>query len=58
MAGKLLIDAHHSDETRIAIIGEDGKLENFEAEYSDRKPIKGNIYLAKVVRIEPSIQAA
>lgn len=58
MPGKLLIDAHYSDETRIAIIGEDGKLENFEAEYSNRKPIKGNIYLAKIVRIEPSIQAA
>lgn len=58
MAGKLLIDAHYSDETRIAIIGENGKLENFEAEYSDKKPIKGNIYLAKVVRIEPAIQAA
>ena len=58
MAGKLLIDAHYNDETRIAIVGEDGKLENFEAEYSGKKPIKGNIYLAKIVRIEPSIQAA
>ena len=58
MAGKLLIDAHYSDETRIAIIGGDGKLENFEAEYADKKPIKGNIYLAKIVRVEPSIQAA
>lgn len=58
MAGKLLIDAHYNDETRIAIIGEDGKLENFEAEYSGKKPIKGNIYLAKIIRIEPSIQAA
>lgn len=58
MAGKLLIDAHYNDETRIAIINDDGKLENFEAEYADKKPIKGNIYLAKIVRIEPSIQAA
>ena len=58
MAGKLLIDAHYSDETRVAIIDEDGKLDNFEAEYPARKPIKGNIYLAKVVRIEPAIQAA
>ena len=58
MAGKLLIDAHYNDETRIAIVGDDGKLENFEAEYSGKKPIKGNIYLAKIVRIEPSIQAA
>ncbi|MDR2667203.1 MAG: ribonuclease E/G, partial [Holosporales bacterium] len=58
MAGKLLIDARYGDETRIAIIGEDGKLSNFEVEQCDRKPIKGNIYLAKIVRIEPSIQAA
>lgn len=58
MAGKLLIDAHYRDETRIAIIGDDGTLENFEAEYSGKKPIKGNIYLAKIVRIEPSVQAA
>ena len=58
MAGKLLIDAHYNDETRIAVIGEDGKLEDFEAEYSGKKNIRGNIYLAKIVRIEPSIQAA
>lgn len=58
MSGKLLIDAHYTEETRIAIIGENGKLENFEAEYVDKKPIKGNIYLAKIVRIEPAIQAA
>ena len=58
MSGKLLIDAHYNDETRIAIIGEDGRLENFEAEYSRKRPIKGNIYLAKIIRIEPSIQAA
>jgi ribonuclease E len=58
MAGKLLIDAHYSDETRIAIVGEDGKLSNFEVEQCDRKPIKGNIYLAKIVRVEPAIQAA
>ena len=58
MAGKLLIDAHYTDETRIAVIGEDGRLENFEAEYSKKRPIKGNIYLAKIIRIEPSLQAA
>lgn len=58
MAGRLLIDAHYNDETRIAIVGEDGKLENFEVEYSGKKPIKGNIYLAKIIKIEPSIQAA
>lgn len=58
MSGTLLIDAHYNEETRVAIIGEDGKLNNFEAEYSNKKPIKGNIYLAKIVRIEPAIQAA
>ncbi|MDR1233788.1 MAG: Rne/Rng family ribonuclease [Holosporales bacterium] len=58
MAGRLFIDAHYSDETRIAILDENGNLENFEVEHSKRKQIKGNIYLARVVRIEPSIQAA
>jgi ribonuclease E len=58
MSGRLLIDARYEDETRIAILDENGKLENFEVEHSDRRPIKGNIYLAKIVRIEPSIQAA
>ena len=58
MSGKLLIDAHYTEETRVAIIGENGKLENFEAEYVNKKPIKGNIYLAKIIRIEPAIQAA
>ncbi|MDR2458675.1 MAG: S1 RNA-binding domain-containing protein [Holosporales bacterium] len=58
MSGKLLIDASCADETRIAVVGADGRLEIFETEYSSNRPIKGNIYLAKVVRIEPSIQAA
>lgn len=58
MADKLLIDAHYSGETRIAIISEDGVVNNFETEYSDRKLVKGNIYLATVSRIEPSLQAA
>ncbi|MDR1609355.1 MAG: ribonuclease E/G [Holosporales bacterium] len=58
MSGKLLIDASCADETRIAVVGTDGRLEVFETECSSNKPIKGNIYLAKVVRIEPSIQAA
>ncbi|MDR1365309.1 MAG: ribonuclease E/G [Holosporales bacterium] len=58
MSGKLLIDASCADETRIAVIGADGKLEIFETEHSLSKPLKGNIYLAKIVRIEPSIQAA
>ena len=58
MAEKLLIDAHYNEETRIAIIDEDGKLTNFETESFDKKQIKGNVYIAKVARIEPSLQAA
>lgn len=58
MADKLLIDSHYSGETRIAIISDDGIVNNFETEYFDRKLIKGNIYLATVSRIEPSLQAA
>ncbi|MDR0744610.1 MAG: ribonuclease E/G [Holosporales bacterium] len=58
MASRLLIDAHYADETRIAMIDDQGKLENFESEHGEKKAIKGNIYLAKIVRIEPSIQAA
>ena len=58
MASKLLIDAHYEEETRVAIIDGNGKLEAFESEHFGKKPIKGNIYLARVVRIEPSIQAA
>ncbi|MDR2075054.1 MAG: Rne/Rng family ribonuclease [Holosporales bacterium] len=58
MGSKLLIDAHYPGETRIAVLAEDGSVNNFETEYADRKLIKGNIYLAKVVRVESSIQAA
>lgn len=58
MADKLLIDAHYNEETRIAIIDDEGKLNNFETEYSDKKLIKGNIYLARIDRVESSLQAA
>jgi ribonuclease E len=58
MPGKLIIDARYKDETRMAIIDENNRLENFEIEHSCKRPIKGNIYLAKIIRIEPSIQAA
>jgi ribonuclease E len=58
MGSKLLIDAHYPGEIRIAILAEDGTVTNFETEYADRKLIKGNIYLAKVIRVESSIQAA
>ena len=57
MSKKLLIDARQSDETRVVLLNK-GKIENFDYETSHRKPIKGNIYLARVTRVEPSLQAA
>src|SRR5512134_3032375 len=57
MARRMLIDASHPEETRVVVV--DGtRLEEFDFEAASRKPLKGNIYLAKVVRIEPSLQAA
>jgi ribonuclease E len=53
----MLIDAAHPEETRVVVV--DGtRLEDFDFETAARKPLKGNIYLAKVIRIEPSLQAA
>jgi ribonuclease E len=57
MTKHMLIDATHPEETRVVVVS--GKrLEEFDAEIASRKPLKGNIYLAKVVRVEPSLQAA
>ncbi|WP_428683122.1 Rne/Rng family ribonuclease [Reyranella sp.] len=57
MARRMLIDATHPEETRVVVV--DGtRLEEFDFETASRKPLKGNIYLAKVIRIEPSLQAA
>src|SRR5512147_358090 len=57
MAKIMLIDATHPEETRVAVV--DGrKLEEFDVEVASRRPLKGNIYLAKVTRVEPSLQAA
>ena len=57
MAKTMLIDASHREEMRMAIT--DGqRLEEFETEIFSKKQLKGNIYLAKVIRIEPSLQAA
>jgi ribonuclease E len=53
----MLIDATHQEETRVVVV--DGqRLEEFDVETAQKKPLKGNIYLAKVVRVEPSLQAA
>ncbi|HEX2889184.1 Rne/Rng family ribonuclease [Vineibacter terrae] len=57
MAKRMLVDATHPEETRVVVV--DGtRLEEFDFETSSKKQLKGNIYLAKVVRIEPSLQAA
>jgi ribonuclease E len=54
---RMLIDAIHPEETRVAVLN--GKrLEEFDVEVASRKQLKGNIYLAKVIRVEPSLQAA
>ena len=57
MAKKMLIDASHNEETRVAIMS-GNRLEEFDFESNTKRQLKGNIYLAKVVRIEPSLQAA
>jgi ribonuclease E len=57
MAKTMLIDAAHPEETRVAVL--DGKIvEDFDFETANRKQLRGNIYLAKVTRVEPSLQAA
>jgi len=57
MTKKMLIDATHDEETRVAVV-EDNRLIEFDYESKVRKQLKGNIYLAKVTRVEPSLQAA
>ncbi|HBA43397.1 MAG TPA: ribonuclease E/G, partial [Alphaproteobacteria bacterium] len=57
MAKKMLIDATHPEETRVAVV-QGNKLEDFDFESAARQQLNGNIYLAKVTRIEPSLQAA
>ena len=57
MATRMLIDARHSEETRVAVL-KGNRIEEFDFESADHRQIKGNIYLAKVTRVEPSLQAA
>ncbi|PEQ10649.1 ribonuclease E/G [Novosphingobium sp. PC22D] len=57
MATRMLVDARHPEETRVAVL-KGNRIEEFDFESADRKQIKGNIYLAKVTRVEPSLQAA
>ncbi len=57
MAKKMLIDAVHPEETRVVVMA-GSRVEDFDFEVQNRKQLRGNIYLAKVTRVEPSLQAA
>ncbi|MES0005648.1 Rne/Rng family ribonuclease [Mesorhizobium sp. M0062] len=57
MPNKMLIDASHPEETRVVVI-RGNRIEEFDFESQDKKQLKGNIYLARVTRVEPSLQAA
>ncbi|MFO0998091.1 MAG: Rne/Rng family ribonuclease [Alphaproteobacteria bacterium] len=57
MSKRILIDAAHLEETRVVVLS-GNRVEEFDHESTTRKPLKGNIYLAKVTRVEPSLQAA
>ncbi len=57
MANKMLIDATHPEETRVVVV-RGNRVEEFDFESANRKQLRGNIYLAKVTRVEPSLQAA
>ncbi len=57
MTTRMLIDGRHPEETRVAVV-KGNRIEEFDFEAAARKQIKGNIYLAKVTRVEPSLQAA
>ncbi|CBS85776.1 Rne/Rng family ribonuclease [Azospirillum lipoferum] len=57
MAKRMLVDATHPEETRVAVVN-GNRLEELDFEIASRKQLKGNIYLAKVTRVEPSLQAA
>ncbi len=57
MAKKMLIDATHAEETRVVVV-DGNKVEEFDFETVNKRQLAGNIYLAKVTRVEPSLQAA
>ena len=57
MTKRMLIDSTHAEETRVVVL-DGSRLEDFDVETAAKKQLKGNIYLAKVVRVEPSLQAA
>ena len=57
MADRMLIDASHEEETRVVVV-RGNRIEEFDFESQHKKQLRGNIYLAKVTRVEPSLQAA
>lgn len=57
MTKRMLIDTTHAEETRVVVMDGD-RVEDYDVETSTKKQLKGNIYLAKVIRVEPSLQAA
>ena len=57
MSNKMIIDASHPEETRVVVL-KGNRVEEFDFESANKKPLRGNIYLAKVTRVEPSLQAA
>ena len=57
MSKKMLIDATHAEETRVVVV-DGNKVEEFDFETINKRQLAGNIYLAKVTRVEPSLQAA
>ncbi|MXP65393.1 ribonuclease E/G [Roseomonas sp. M0104] len=57
MTKRMLIDASHAEETRVVVL-DGNRIDEFDIESENKRPLKGNIYLAKVVRVEPSLQAA
>lgn len=58
MSKRIIIDANFSTETRVVLLDKNNNIENVEFSSTNKKQIKGNIYLAKITRIEPSLQAA
>ena len=54
---KMLIDASHPEETRVAVV-RGNRIEDYDFESQEKRQLRGNIYLAKVTRVEPSLQAA
>ena len=57
MPNKMIIDASHPEETRVVVL-RGSRVEEFDFESANKRPLRGNIYLAKVTRVEPSLQAA